>query len=513
MESSPRGYPRAIDGLITTRTGNRQILTDPRTGQALVTNQVGGAIIQLADGSRSLDGIVQMLTVEYPSVEREQLSRQVRVFVEDAVKRGVVVWTTDDAEGTDRTLNRKSLPVVFDQALPGNGAALDEQAERERKFNPDVYWYLTFRCNLACAHCSVQSSPWVDTSDDLDTEGCLRVIDQMAEMNVGTALVSGGEFLIRPDALTILEALGERGIYTGLETNGLRFDRAFVELAQDLQERNLLGMTISLDGGTAETHETLRGPRSFHRTVRGLRLLKENGLKFDIQCVLNATNYKTIPDLYDLAAELSPECEAVIWSVLNAAGRGAELIQRIGVTYDGFPEIFDLIDDHKGRYPGINVIKVPPAMVPPEHLLSMYKGKDVGCSTSCKFPLLGVLPNGDVTVCALTRKEPELHLGNIFDTTLKEVWQKARLDLLRKRYVAADHLEGICADCIWKKACKGSCRAWALKEGDSFYSPYPVCKEAAAAGHFPDEYRISKQGQNLTTPPAEVVASPSPPPA
>ena len=82
--------------------------------------------------------------------------------------------------------------------------------EKERRFRPDVYWYLTFRCNLACAHCSVRSSPWVDTSEDLTTEECLRVIDQMAELDVKTALMTGGEFLVRSDALLILKELNQR---------------------------------------------------------------------------------------------------------------------------------------------------------------------------------------------------------------------------------------------------------------------------------------------------------------
>lgn len=493
MKPAAPAFPKSVDGLIKTRNGTTLVLTNPQNDQTLVTNHVGGAILQLADGSRSLGMIVEVLAVEYPSVGRERLFNLVRLFVEDAVKRGIVVWSTAQAAGAGGEGERRPLPV-----LPRAGSPVDEEAEKERKFRPDVYWYLTFRCNLACAHCSVQSSPWVDNSDDLDTQGCLRVIDQMAEMNVSGALLSGGEVLIRPDALTILEALGEREIYIGLETNGLRFDRAFVELARDLQRRNLLSMTISLDGGTEEAHEILRGPRSFHRTVRGLRRLKESGVRFDVQCVLNAGNYKTIPNLYDLASELSPECEAVIWSVLNAAGRGAELIRRIGLDSATYPEIFELIHEHKTRFAGINVIKLPPAMVPPKYLLSVYKGQDVGCSTSCRFPLLGVLPNGDITICALSREDPDLLLGNVHETTLKEVWQKARMDLLRKRYVRADHLEGICADCVWKRSCKGSCRAWALKEGDSFYSPYPVCQDAAEKGLFPDEYRISKQGETLT---------------
>jgi radical SAM protein with 4Fe4S-binding SPASM domain len=109
--------------------------------------------------------------------------------------------------------------------------------------------------------------------------------------------------------------------------------------------------------------------------------------------------------------------------------------------------------------------------------------------------LLGILPGGDITVCALGREETDLHFGNVREVRLKDAWEKARMDLLRERYVSGDNLQGICGDCVWKRTCKGSCRAWAYVEGEDFESPYPVCQEAADKGYFPDEYRISKQGQ------------------
>jgi radical SAM protein with 4Fe4S-binding SPASM domain len=310
-------------------------------------------------------------------------------------------------------------------------------------------------------------------------------------MQVDMAMLSGGEALIRPDAHIILRALADRSIYVGLETNGLKAgEQSFIELALEMQKKKLLGITVSLDGGTSETHSVLRGPGSFERTVRAMRKMHEQGVSFSIQCVLNRNNYKTIPDLYDLAMEIQPE--ALLWSPLNAAGRGSELIKKIGLGYSEVVEIMDLIDRNKHRFSGISVVKMPPAMVPPNSMLHVFKGQDVGCSTSCKFPLLGVLPNGDITVCGVSRNDPSLYFGNTRQIRLKSAWEKARMDLLRKRYVSTDELQGICGDCVWKYNCKGSCRAKAYEQGGDFFSPYPVCQEAADRGEFPEAYRISK---------------------
>lgn len=369
--------------------------------------------------------------------------------------------------------------------------------EDARRFRPHIYWYLSFRCNLACEHCSVHSSPWVDTSQDLSAEEAMRVIDQMAELNVGFAILTGGEFLLRNDALQIMRRLAEKNIPMGIETNGLRFDKHFVALAVELQQKKMLSLTVSLDGGTLETHERLRGPNSFNRTIRGLETIAAAGIKFNIQCVLNKMSLETVPQLYALGTRLYPSLGTVSFAFLNPIGRGTELTKELGLDSADIRRIFDLIGEHKPSYPGATLVKGPPAMIPPQYLSLIFQSDDVRKSVSCQFPLLGVLPNGDVTVCAVSRENEDLHFGNIRELSLKEVWTRTRMDMLRSRYVAADHLTGICGDCVWKNVCKGGCRAWAYEDGDSFDAPLPICKQLEEEGRFPNVYKISRQNETM----------------
>ena len=368
-------------------------------------------------------------------------------------------------------------------------------SEQERKWRPIIYWYLSFRCNLACAHCSVSSSPWVDTSKDLNTEECLEVVRQMKDLNVRMAILTGGEVLIRPDILTILQALREAGIVAAVETNGLRIDKPFLELAKAMQDEGLLTVAISLDGGTAETHERLRGPRSFHRTVRGLRALAEAKVAFSVQCVINNANIETIPNLYELAEELYPYCTTVQWPVLNPLGRGVELVRDLGLKPENIHRMFETIKTYEETYSGVTRVKVPPAMIPPKYLSLVLKTEGMSCTTTCDFPLLGVLPDGNVSICALTRDQDDLQFGNIRDTSisLKKVWSETRMDMLRSKYLASTDLQGICGDCVWQYTCKGSCRAWAYEEGHSFDAPFPICQAMDEADAFPKAYRVSLQ--------------------
>lgn len=488
-----RGVPKRIDGIVVKHDGGALAVSSPLDGTILLTNQVGGRILGLADGTRTIETICDALAEEFRRTDRLELHHDVVRFLAAGEKKGLVSFSRGPARdvGPD-SQQAPGLPIVSAASAQSSQSRADESRETERKFHPSVYWYLTFRCNLACAHCSVLSSPAVDTSTDLKTDECLQVVEQLAEMNVSTVILSGGEVLIRPDALVILRGLADQNIFAGVETNGLKVDTAFAQLAADMQSRRLLSIAVSLDGGTADAHAILRGPNAFERTLRGMRRLHEYSVKFDIQCVLHRENYSTIPDLYDLALELEPE--RLIWAPLHASGRGGDLMRRIGLRAEDTIEILDLIDRHKSRFPGINAIKLPPAMVPLRHLLQVFRGKDVGCSTSCQFPLLAVLPSGDVTVCAVSRGDESLRFGNVRTIRLKTAWEKARMDLLRTRYVAAADLQGICGDCVWKYACRGACRAKAYEDGGDFFAPFPICQQAADAGTFPDVYRISKGG-------------------
>lgn len=375
------------------------------------------------------------------------------------------------------------------------GDASREETERERRFRPELYWYVSFRCNLACVHCSVCSSPHVDTSSDLTTAQAMQVIDQLVDLNVGQVMLTGGEALLRRDTIDILRALGERGIAVSLESNGLLFSEPFAEVARDMQKRRLLTIGVSLDGGTAETHERLRGPNTFRRTVRGLHFLKDRGIKFNVQCILNRANYRTIPDLYVIARELTPQLQGLGFGFLNAVGRGADLIADLGVRPPDMFHILELVKREKATFNGLTIVKSPPAAIPPQYLDLVFKDPHVMNHVTCAFPLLGVLPNGDVTICGLSRDDEELHFGNVLTHSLREIWEKTRMSMLRSRYLDADALTGICGDCIFKHACKGGCRAWAYEEGRSFDAPLPLCAALAEAGAFPKMYRVSENNK------------------
>ena len=70
--------------------------------EALVLNEVAGRILDLVDGSRSLDAIIDVLFEEY-DVSADELAQDVRTYVRELLDAGIVVDPVGDSSAGDPT--------------------------------------------------------------------------------------------------------------------------------------------------------------------------------------------------------------------------------------------------------------------------------------------------------------------------------------------------------------------------------------------------------------------------
>ena len=375
-------------------------------------------------------------------------------------------------------------------------------ASRQRRANPQapghrpcVYWYFSFRCNLSCKHCWVSSSPRVDTSNDLTTDEIISAIPKVRELNPLSLLLSGGEVLFRPDIHILLEGLIANRLPCDIETNGILVTPRLVELLKRARSAGMhIAIHISVDGGTPETHNWLRGRATFERTIKGIQRLREADIPVEIQCIVNRYNIETIPQLIGIAEQLG--VRALKIGFVNPVGRGEEHFDELGLDYDQFMRALWLIMRHLPSFSRELLLKVPPAVIPPVLMPHVARAKNLRLITSCMFPILGILPDGTITVCAMTRESEEVKFGNIRSDSLVEIWSRPEIRLLREAYDRAE-LVGICGDCIFRHHCKGSCRAYAFTEFGSFQEPFPLCAAFERDGRFPLLYRESWRQEQI----------------
>jgi len=182
-----------------------------------------------------------------------------------------------------------------------------------------VAWELTNACNLACIHCRA-SAIKEPGPDELSTEEARHFIDELVEYRP-ILILTGGEPLLRSDVYDIAGYAAGKGLRTVLATNGTLLTP---EIVRKLKRVGIQRVSISIDGSSAETHDIFRGePGAFEGALRGIELLKQEGLDFQVNTTITKKNLDEIPGIYDLAIKL--DASALHIFLLVPTGRGEEI--------------------------------------------------------------------------------------------------------------------------------------------------------------------------------------------
>lgn len=171
---------------------------------------------------------------------------------------------------------------------------------------------LTDACNLECLHCFKSNA----SHAELPVDALADVLDGLRErfQNVHVSL-SGGEPTLHRQLDDILAHLDARHQVYHIVTNGFNFrQRALPRLIR--RRRFLECVAFSLDGGTAEAHDRIRGKGSFQRVMLALDLCRRNRLGTRICCTLNKTNLNQIDPLRSLVQRKQITDGVYLWAAM-----------------------------------------------------------------------------------------------------------------------------------------------------------------------------------------------------
>ena len=122
----------------------------------------------------------------------------------------------------------------------------------------------------------------------------------------------------------LLVFLSSESLSIYIETNGTLLDSEMITL---LEQAAVTQISVSLDGATEKIHDAIRGVRgSFRQTLKGLRLLSETGLNYQIIMTLQRQNSSEIPGIIDLCELL--DAGSLKINHLLPCGKGAESYRR-----------------------------------------------------------------------------------------------------------------------------------------------------------------------------------------
>jgi AdoMet-dependent heme synthase len=327
-------------------------------------------------------------------------------------------------------------------------------------FRPSlVSWNLTKKCNLRCPHCYMEAEPQAAAENELTTEECLRLIDEMKALGTEMLILTGGEPLLRKDIYDIARYASSQGLWVVMGTNGvLVTDR----VAQKMIECGVQGVAISIDSLDPKKHNSFRGgPNAWELSVRALDICRANGLQVLVQTTVMAMNYDEIAELIKFTREKGA------WSFnlyfLVQTGRGQEMS-------DLSPEQTEtmlsyLVDEQDQHRPMLVRSKCAPHFKRIAYDKGLGGLESGGCMAGTAY--CRITPQGDVTPCPYMT----VVAGNVRVKSFREIWETAPvLQQLRD----TTQLKGRCGVCEFNQLC-GGCRCRAYAAFGDYLQEDPAC--------------------------------------
>jgi SynChlorMet cassette radical SAM/SPASM protein ScmF len=335
-----------------------------------------------------------------------------------------------------------------------------------------LYFYLTEGCNLKCRHCwlAPKYDPTATRYNVLPVTLFEKAILEGKSLGLRGVKLTGGEPLIHPDIVRILEIIRREELNLSIETNGFVCTPS---LAAEIAKSVHACVSVSLDSPHAETHDSIRGvPGSFAKALSAVCNLKAAGIAPQIIMTLMPANRSDVESMIHLAEEAG--AESVKFNVIQPVGRG---LDQNGLSIQELIELGRQVETDLARRTRLRLVfDLPPAFKP----LSRLVDPDV-CGI---LGILGVFPGGEYALCGIGSHIPELVFGSIENDCMTDVWRNNHF-LRNLRKGLPEKLEGICKRCLMLHRCLGACIAQNYHRTGRAWAPYWFCSEADEAGIFP----------------------------
>lgn len=343
-----------------------------------------------------------------------------------------------------------------------------------------VAWEITRSCNLFCAHCraSAVNGPY---PDELSTEECFHLIDGILEVGKPIIILTGGEPLMRPDALQIARYAVDKGLRVVMGSNGTLITR---EMAARLKDASISRIGISLDFPVARLQDDFRGKAgAFDAAVTGIANARQAGIGIQINSTVTKLNVSYLNELLSLALKMEAVAFHPFMLVPTGRGKGLESVElspeqyeeTLNWIYDKQAELGDRMFFKPTDAPHyLRVIKQRqkrngdmPAAKKQEQAAGHHPMQSItrGCLAGTGFCFIS--HQGRVQGCGYL----DVETGNIRESSFRQVWNDSPLfhDLRDLSLV-----KGKCGFCEYKRIC-GGCRARAYEATGDYLEAEPYC--------------------------------------
>ena len=336
----------------------------------------------------------------------------------------------------------------------------------------NIYWEMTQACALACRHCRAEAVPSPHPQELTFGEG-VAFLEQIRDFGdpLPQLILTGGDPLERKDLFELIDRARALGI--GVSITPAATPKLTRDVLVRLQDHGVEGLGLSLDGSSAERHDSIRGVTgTFDRTLQALAWAGELGMPVQVNTLVAAETVDDIPAIFDLLKNFA----VTRWSLffLISVGRG-KVLQPL--TPERGEQLMDWIYDTSRRAPFI----VATTEAPSYRRVALEKMRAEGLSgdqikrtgTYRGFGIrdghgiMFVSHMGDICPAGFL----PLTAGNVRRQRVAEVYRSAPVF---QALHDPSQFEGRCGECEYKVLCGGS-RARAFGASGSPLAEDPFC--------------------------------------
>jgi len=337
-----------------------------------------------------------------------------------------------------------------------------ENSDKKYFDSPGCFiWELTLACNLRCLHCG--SSAGKARENELTLKEALKLVKDLAELGTHEVCLMGGEPLIRKDWYEIAKEVRNYGMSLSIISNAYNISDDVINKFRKLEPH---AISTSLDGGTAKTHDHIRGINgSFDRVMKYLELSRKADLPTSAITTVSRLNFKELPLIKDLLFD-----RFIAWQIQTASPIG-RFPRDLVLNEEEFYALGLFIAVLKQKYTSRQMPVIG------AHCLGYY---------SSKIPELGILPEwigcqAGVSICSVQSDgfvkgclstPDEFIEGNIRERSIIDFWNDPNSFKYNRQFKKEDLGEN-CKDCKYGEKCRGGCISMsAAYTGKPFNSPF-----------------------------------------
>ena len=287
----------------------------------------------------------------------------------------------------------------------------------QRPFPTTVEVDLTNNCNHRCSFCFYGEHIGRGKMPTLETNLIKTRLVEMKEMGAkGISFTGGGESMLHPNFIEILQHTKDTGFDVGLITNGSAITKEKIKALL----KNLSWIRVSMAGGDAESYKAVQGVDQFEKVIKNVgelsseKFISKSSLNIGIRILVTPKNIKSLNNLKSALKDTN----------LNYVQIAPDQFTKDEGKFWYSNESQSIF---KSLETSLNSMKI-------KLLTSNYVWgqENIQIPRTCyaHFFQLCLCAEGDLMYCKNARGEKKFIIGNIYNNTIKEIWNsKTNKDL------------------------------------------------------------------------------------